>query len=728
MLRKIISIVLSVAVLLSMATQITFADDHTVTLLPVADSIVRRDTSNQSDNYGTASPMLGYSGSNDNGGSRRLVYFAFDLSGVNIPEGKSVTSAKIKFYANNNSSVSNSQLVFWNVDEEWSETSINWKNQPLASKEVKDSENGYEKGFPSDPALIHDYDTSVGLKQYGLYEFEIGSLVRNYLLTEENENPFSFAMAARTTGDGVFATSYASKEDADSLLHPVLEITVSSLNSMLAVSSTPSDGSKNINVSDEIAIQFSNPIEKVTSSNINISGDNGNVNVDENAISVSDNVVSFSADFDAYTYYTVTISDVTDVYGQIQKFPYSISFSTASGAGEDTQSVAVCANTDITYNSDRDEIIVNSNAGKVNSGPGRFVLYKLDLTNLDKTKTLVDARFRFVSAASQTFTVKLYDVSDGTWMETADLAGNNEYYETLKSDTSDSANYVGDASFDGVGSAASVDITSVLNKAIANEETYVTLAIVYNSTRGFYRIENANADLRPCVTVAAEAPGFAVYSSVPDKGGVMIGIKTPIEMTVTTVLSPDCEQYVWLIDFNGNRIDADVVTDDTKLTVTPLSDLTDDTPYKIVLKAGVTDVYGNNLESDKVILSFYSGSALEISPIKYTYELSPLYDLTEECNAYIAGDSITAVSKIKNYSSESKTAIMFVIVFDENNKMVSIDYCGGVGSVDGDALETQFSKTITVPSDCTASHIKAFFWDGADLIRPLCPEAIIYQD
>ena len=165
--------------------------------------------------------------------------------------------------------------------------------------------------------------------------------------------------------------------------------------------------------------------------------------------------------------------------------------------------ITVCGNTDIIYNSETDTLRTDSDSysTKVNTGPGRYVLYKLSLSKYNKARRLVSASFTFFSAADYTFTTDVYTVPNGIWLTGSDIPRNDEYYNAIKSAVADNSNFISKASFAGVGTSDTIDITSLVNTALEADEQYITLAVVYNSTRGFFRAEYTTPSLRPYATV-----------------------------------------------------------------------------------------------------------------------------------------------------------------------------------------------------------------------------------
>jgi len=365
----------------------------------------------------------------------------------------------------------------------------------------------------------------------------------------------------------------------------------------------------------------------------------------------------------------------------------------------------------------------------------RYVLYKFDLSEIDSTKSVVNAVFRWTNQAKGNATIKILQVPNGTWTDKTTLAADiadNDYYNVVAAAAANGVIYETKEDF---GSSYTIktltaDLSGAVSKAIAAGDDYITFAFTTSGTHNFFTNGDANNyNDRPLLTLSLADPSFGVVKAEPAKGGVMNGVNAPIKLTLATTIDNDFAtgDYIKLINADDeSEADINITANGSSLTLTPASDLAERTDYKVVLVSGFADAFGNVLESDKVITTFASGTALDFYDIKFTADESPIYDEVTEIESYVAGDSVTAVAKFNNNSGTDLDAVMLIAVYGADNSLIAVDVAGGTACAPANT-ETQYAKTITVPGDAADTYIKAFIWTDLEDIRPICEEAIINQ-
>lgn len=485
--------------------------------------------------------------------------------------------------------------------------------------------------------------------------------------------------------------------------------------------------------SDEgVSFVFTNPIaaSSVSASEFTVTNLNGEVEVNDEDISVAGSTVTLNKNWEECGYYNVTFSgSVADIFGQQIDISCNTSFEISADSSEASATALP------TFG------ITSSGAVKDGedsyckiSANGIYVLYKFDISAIDKTKAVIGADFTWTSQANGISNIRVIQVPNGTWTDKTSLTSalaDEDYYSVV-----DGAK--GNVVYEWVENFGTsytykthvADVSGAVSKALADSENYITFAFTSNGTHNYLTNGAAqHASQKPYLTVKLAAPSFGAIEASPAKGGIMDGVNAPVEFTLATTIGDDYANgdYIKLIKVSDNS-EADITVDvnGPKLTLTPAADLSERSEYKVVLKSGITDVYGNTLEEDKVISRFVSGTALEFYEIKFTSEEAPVYDEMTEIESYNAGDTVTAVAKFKNNSGTDLNAVMIIAVYNSEGDLVGVDAAGGTGCAPANQ-ETQYSKSITIPGNATGTYVKAFIWSDLEDIRPICKDECINQ-
>lgn len=493
---------------------------------------------------------------------------------------------------------------------------------------------------------------------------------------------------------------------------------------------------------DCVKFTFSNPVvaSSVTLEDFTVTDLSGEtVEVSEDEINVSGATVSLNKAWDAYGYYTVEFNgEISDIYGQKLNVQNSTQFE-ISGDSE-TLTIAtkplvrVCDGTNANCGHSQGYFETQGSEQKVLTQK-HYVLFQVDLSDIDADSLIADAKFNYYATANTSLSKdKLRIVPDYEW--TTDAGLDTDYYNSMKEAYNNSANkiesttnIVADSNYDLV----TADVADIISGILAdgNAPKKVTFA-VYNAYTNYVLGHGSSykKDWEPELIVNLVNKSFDAVTTFPAKCGKMNGVSENIELTLATVIDDSFanDTYIQLQDMAGNKIDATVSVNGSKVTIDPVADLAAYTEYKVVLKNGIEDAYENIIDDgDKVIHRFTSGSALVFDEIKFTDDVSPIYDAVNVITGYNAGDEVTAVTKFENTSGIDLPVLMIIALYGSDDSLIKIDAVGG--PFDAQANQTiQFSKTIEVPSDAVDTYIKAFAWNNLENMRPVCVPGIIEQN
>lgn len=507
-----------------------------------------------------------------------------------------------------------------------------------------------------------------------------------------------------------------------------------------------------IGVNDGISFTYSNPVDpaSVTPADFVVKNfADEAIAISDSDIVVSGNTVTLKKTWDSYSAYTVSLSGIADVTGQTVSESSSVSFKTSiNTANIESNEIMIKDSQWWTYDhlGSGAKYYEGAAQNKTNGytfprgadvKQNGYAVYRFELPQISEGKVLSSAVLSYWYKYDYVVTDKWFAVPFGTWTEPSGKDWNNEYVAAVESAASN-PDYVGTYSSNSTSNRidnAVVDVTGAISKTLAAGESGVALTFHGGDSQGNtynrFLYHELNAGYEPTLIINTVPAEIAAVSSTPEKGGKMTDMNSPVEMVLATTIEDGyaTSDYVKLINnVTGLAVDAQVDYDKTtgKLTVTPESDLVQRTMYKVVLKAGIQDVYGTTLSADKTITAFTTGVSLEYSAIKFTSEETPLYDSCAVIDSYTAGSSVTAVARIANSTSKDYDAVMIIALYDENDELIDLDVYGGVSAVPAHD-EVQFSKAITVPTDVSDTTIKAFIWDGFDYIRPMLEHNSINQ-
>lgn len=774
--KRLLSSLLTVLIIAMSVPQLALASSGAVvhTFDVTADALVKGDDASVAFGTTTDTALKNNVMYTTNGSSsKRYMYYAFDLSAFGVPEGHAVTSAKLKLSLSSSSQTMVSDMAFWYVDTSaamWKEDTITFGTQPLSV--ATEGADNMKKLPENTPDLMYDFEIESTFDQsscgdtnptaFSTYEFEIVPMIRKYLASG-NTSEFSFAMSPVSTSGNAF-TYVVTKERYDTIkltaptaIKTVLEVTTEPLAPLAVTSATPTDGAYGVSAADDIVINFNNPINasSVAASDITITHDNGTVALAASDITVSDTSITISKDLEKYTYYTFSIADVNDVYGQPLNTPYSFIFETGSAVAPSTSLIPVAGNIEIDYVGSWTPTQYRLNRSGQNAEPsdtpnvfktkGRYVLVKLDISGVDADKALRDVIFSYTKISSgmlRNASVHIVPNGDNGWLKASDFTGSSNsadsaafstrqtaletYYNSVTAAMTES-NLLDICNIDNAANTTrTVDITSAVLAAKERGEDYITLCITGNDTKDIGSKDHSAYPFK--VSAVQEEASYAVISSAPAKHGAMSGVSDPIELNLATNISNSAaSDYIRLTKADGTTVPATVSASDNRITITPSSDLEAYSEYKVIFKAGLTDIYTNTVSTDTVALVFNSGTPLSVAPVKFTSDSNAVYDSLTPLPSYSAGDSVSVVAAVTNSSEASHGAVIIAALYDAvSHKRLGTEIT--TMSVPSGGTSVQISATIDVPSSADGTYIKAFLWDGADTIRPLCSEFAINQN
>ncbi len=655
--------------------------------------------------------------------NRANMYYAFEVP--EIPEGQVVESAIFTVYMKTPyMSDAGDHMRFYLVDKNWEEATMCFGDQPLT---IEKSDTTPEKYYF--PVADPDMTYITGVKyNYTKFEIDVAPLLNKYIANGNSDVRFSFLMAPYCKTENTVC-SVKTKENSDATQRPTLTINTATLQPLRFVSSTPESGAT-IGNNDSVVFTFNNAIDvtSVTPDKFSVVDYIGNaVSVSAGDISVSGATVTLAKAWDKYSSFDVTISGISDIYGQTLASSANIKFKTESVVS--SQSIGAASVVSMKLSGETVEVQDGASNGKV-SGAGRYVVYKFNLPEADASKILANAEFTWWSECDSDYDGKVTVVPVGSWTDASGI--DVDYYNSVASAMADSSNIVATLPMDfGPGYTTvktTVDVTGAINNALGNGKQ-IAFAFTYPYTHNYYTsLWSSNA---PSIKLNYIEPSFDAISSVPGKGGVLGGKNEPAKLTLATSLvnTSDNLGYVKLVRaYDNSNISAKVEFDASSntLKVTPLVSLDERVQYKVVFKTGLKDTFGNTLATDKVATVFTVGAALEIFDFKFTNELTPIYDTCTTIENYSANSNVTAVTKVKNNSSGDADAIMVIAIYSSDDELLSVDaYTGKTYAAANDV--TQYAKTIAVPNDAVGTKIKVFMLNGMDSIRPLTEHAEINQ-
>ena len=321
---------------------------------------------------------------------------------------------------------------------------------------------------------------------------------------------------------------------------------------------------------------------------------------------------------------------------------------------------------------------------------------------------------------------KLYVVPDYDW--TTDSGVDSAYYTSLKSALTDANKLSATCTNTSKPYYFYADASQAVIAAANNGKDVITFATGdSNGSASLLQIDGSSYPA-PVLTLKLVEPKLSVKSATPAKGGVMDGVGNNIELTLATTLSDECKSYIELQDMDGDKVEAAISVNGSKVTIDPSDDLAERTDYKVVLKDGFADEFDNSVAADKTIYRFTSGTALQIDSIKFTSDAAPVdYDTVNVISSYQDDSSVTAVAYITNGSQSELPAIMIIALYNSDHTLLKVDAVGGTFAAPANQT-TQFTKTIEVDQDLSGTYINAFIWKSLDEIRPVCVPASISQE
>lgn len=745
--KKIISIFISLALVLSMMPNIVLAAPTTLSPI-IASADCLADGENPSKNGNVVdgdTRMRIYTNVDKSATSNRgILYYTFQIP--DIPQGQTITNASfklwIKFAQPSNASF---RLRFYKVDaNSWSEDTLTWNNQPLAIATAADvGETAPPYTYTAYPKASPDMEFAItGVNDRIEYTFDIAPMIRNFLASGNSQDrKFSFAVTPWICPNGAPYTSnlymwVVHRDAKDIEQRPALTLTTDEVQAFSVTTVTPEDGTT-VSDNSDVTFNFNNTVDSssVSGEDFNVTNLNGEkIDITDNDITVSGSTITLSKTWNAYDFYRVSISGVSDMYGQSLSGSYTTSFDVSD---ESTSSNAASLPVFGIYTKGITNIHEND-SGKV-YGKERYVLYKFDLSSVDSSASVINAEFKWTSQRDGKTTIKVRQVPNGSWTDRVSLdkdLGSDGYFELLDAAMKSDACIVDEIEHN-FGSSYSIkthtaDVSAAVSKALYSNESpkYITFAFTDTSTHNFYNnLSTTNSAYRPKLTVTQGTPSFNAITASPSKGGFMDGVCSPIEVNLATVIADGyaSSDYIELINVSSDTAaDVDIKVAGSKLTVTPLVDLNERSEYKLVLKSGIKDVFDNVLSADKIISRFTTGTALEFYDIKFTSDASPIYDSMSEITSYLSGSEVTAVAKVDNKSGSDLDAIMIIALYDSDNSLITVNAVGGPFSAPKNQT-TQYAKTISVPSNASGTYIKAFIWNDLEHIRPIYGDEVINQ-
>ena len=268
----------------------------------------------------------------------------------------------------------------------------------------------------------------------------------------------------------------------------------------------------------------------------------------------------------------------------------------------------------------------------------------------------------------------------------------------------------------------SVDLAAYANKCIANSQSSMFIALTSDESIQFYGNSNwTNYGYRK---PSAEIVTVDKAEIVPYTVSVNATGKTLKNVSFNLLtIADNVAQNVKLVKADNNEVvdSAAFSYNASKREVTlssPVS-LSENTKYKLVLKEGFTDNFGNTLTEDFVVSEFTTGKDFEIEALKVVLsDCSLAYDEATSVSKADIGKEYKLITKISNNTSSPVDIIIAIAVYNSSNELTDFSF----EPTQIPTGENQEISTYSVKLASGTSRIKAFAWDNNYKPFSLSPE------
>ena len=657
--------------------------------------------------------MACYPGKNTSGNSR-FAYWSFDVSDLpaKLAGGKTVASVVLHTYSRNvyDSSLN---IDFWNVADTWSEATLNWTNQPLYPF-LDDEPTSPAFNFPTVKADMTATMTGK-LNDYQWYDFDITKLFRKAFGTEGvPENAvFSFAAQPAYEGATVNPTVHSvSKEDPSSgeTHKAYIDITLGESGQLSVVSTTPEDDTTPTEPSKGVKVSFSNVLSGVAASDISITDSKGrNIEVTDADIEVSGKDLIISNVFGTYERYSITISK--NISGGMES---DYTFAVTTGCNTSVLTADILADTSIRPQPTVVDTVYGASTEIFTNG-GAYGLFRLDLSLLDALSVeKAEFAFNVQSSGSPKYTINRitdeWDEATTNW--TNFTAAHGDSFIGAK---------IGDYSFycsepgQYASASTAADITEYIKECAAAGLAQTTIAVSYGSV---FTISSKESADKPQLRITYNPnPELKAISTAPADGEKGVAADNVCTINISSDIEPAALDFVKLAERGGGEIAATASLSGRTITIEPAAELLKNKTYDIVFKAGFSDKYGNVFENDETIASFTTVNDTLCGALKLTLDSGSAFDDSAAVSVFANGSKVFARAKIENGTAFDASPVLIMCLYD-GNRITSVATAGRDSVVAGGAFGELEASIDT--EEKGGSAIKAFLWNGADGLVPLC--------
>ncbi len=417
---------------------------------------------------------------------------------------------------------------------------------------------------------------------------------------------------------------------------------------------------------DDLKISYNTPIENVKCSIVEV-GTNEIYDLSD-GIQISGADISVSFDFEPLKSYVADIT-VSDIYGQTLGKSYVITME------RDAVDTVLSMNTnggnfhDAAFLSQGGDAIYSLNASKNvyyenGSNPNAFVMFKIPLQTPDEGGYLEKAVFRYTSDyASPASSQRIFKFPGEDWhISIGDTS--TVYDDEIAAIMSDyEANKAGECyAVEEAGSNYHylVDVTEYVNECIEAGQSSIYLGVTAEKTTAKVFVRGTTKQDITYTIVKNPVIGFAGKQAVID-GETL----TEFSFDVLSTFDKDVlESAITLEDGSGNIVEEAVFEyESAKVALSSPVELTSGESYKVIIKEGTEDVFGNSVtESQSVIYEFGLDcddvSSKDVLRVKYnskTSEVSVLYVSPYYHNHDVTVNVINTADDSIHYTNSAKT-------------------------------------------------------------------------
>lgn len=398
-----------------------------------------------------------------------------------------------------------------------------------------------------------------------------------------------------------------------------------------------------------------------------------------------------------------------------------MSFSTAIEITESSLGASLTKH--ITANSPAD---IAKGASAINGG--NFAYYKLPLPAVTDNGFVEQydlTVYAYRTTAPADHATKVYGLDGEAWSD-GNFKTTDKDFVTIKDDynTYGIKNSVKDI---GAGTANSeyyitIDLAAYAQKCIDNGQSGMYIAITSTESVSLYG--NANWTNFGYRKPAAEVKSVNKAEIVPYNVSVNATGKTlrDASFSLLTIADNVLENVKLVKADNDEVVDSAAFSYNSSKREVSLSSsvtLLENTKYKLVLKEGLDDKFGNTLTEDFVVSEFTTGKDFEIEALKVVLsDCSLAYEEASSVSKADIGKEYKLITKISNNTSSPVDIIIAIAVYNSSNELTDFSF----EPTQIPTGENQEISTYSVKLASGTSRIKAFAWDKYYKPFSLSPE------